>query len=372
MGPSKDGSPGRCSESAGAHPSHAPGASVGHRQERSWLEMLAAEDDVEGQLLRAPDTTDGLHAADSPPLGSLFDDLEAYVMHPPVHSHGGVTRGVISQLRRSATDVGGALFQQRTTDEQHPHEHPSRRGGRNINGVTNNRRPVRGGGKHARGRHSPLGGGPNDTSLVDRLRETLDSDPPDAEWRGGRGAVLRRARTLPNNLHDAAFDSDVFDPDAFEDHTAATRAAEAAAQAASPRPFGFLGVTRPPWTTRWEANLVDVDTGERVFLGNFDQKESAARAHDAAKLKLFGDTHGTVPPDELNFDAGDYHDELVAMTECTFEEFVRTLVTHSYGGAARAGHSKFRGVFAREDGRWDAKLDAEDAGVAGGDRRWKK
>ena len=60
------------------------------------------------------------------------------------------------------------------------------------------------------------------------------------------------------------------------------------------------------------------------------------------------------------------------MTECTFEEFVRTLVTHSYGGAARAGHSKFRGVFAREDGRWDAKLDAEDAGVAGGDRRWKK
>jgi hypothetical protein len=47
-------------------------------------------------------------------------------------------------------------------------------------------------------------------------------------------------------------------------------------------------------------------------------------------------------------------------------------VTHSYGGAARAGHSKFRGVFAREDGRWDAKLDAEDAGVAGGDRRWKK
>jgi len=30
-------------------------------------------------------------------------------------------------------------------------------------------------------------------------------------------------------------------------------AAAAAEQAADPRPFGFLGVTRPPWTTRWEA-----------------------------------------------------------------------------------------------------------------------
>ena len=54
-------------------------------------------------------------------------------------------------------------------------------------------------------------------------------------------------------------------------------------------------------------------------------------------IVIKGGIHFT--PDELNFDAGDYHDELVAMTECTFEEFVRTLVTHSYGGAARAGHS---------------------------------
>lgn len=62
-------------------------------------------------------------------------------------------------------------------------------------------------------------------------------------------------------------------------------AAAAAEQAADPRPFGFLGVTRPPWTTRWEAHLTDGASGERIFLGNFDARESAARAYDAAALK---------------------------------------------------------------------------------------
>ena len=60
---------------------------------------------------------------------------------------------------------------------------------------------------------------------------------------------------------------------------ATAAAARAAAEhAARPRPFGYLGVTRPAWTTRWEAHLSDEASGERVFLGNFDAKESAARA----------------------------------------------------------------------------------------------
>ena len=78
MGPSKDGSPGRCSESAGAHPSHPPGASVGHRQERSWLEMLAAEDDVEGQLLRAPDHSASGRDVDEVICFGLGFDLAVY------------------------------------------------------------------------------------------------------------------------------------------------------------------------------------------------------------------------------------------------------------------------------------------------------
>ena len=83
--------------------------------------------------------------------------------------------------------------------------------------------------------------------------------------------------------------------------------AAAAEQALDPRPFGFLGVTRPAWTTRWEAHLTDGVSGERIFLGNFDARESAARAYDAAALKLYGaDACG-----ELNFDANVRHRHVV-------------------------------------------------------------
>ena len=133
---------------------------------------------------------------------------------------------------------------------------------------------------------------------------------------------------------------------------ATAAAARAAAEhAARPRPFGYLGVTRPAWTTRWEAHLSDEASGERVFLGNFDAKESAARAHDAAKIKLYG------PPPacgELNFDADEYLGALAEMRECTFEEFVKGLVRHSYGGERQ--HSRYRGVHAGADGRWEARL----------------
>ncbi len=361
-----------------------PGSTTGrhHRdEERSWLEMLAADDDVEGpSILRAPDLlTRGGESPDAPvldddglrlrPLGWLGDDDDDFgdlVHRAPVH--GEIARGVISTLRRAATDVGGELGRRRGDDDD-----DERRRGVAPRGEARRRPPDRGGAGHARGRHSPLAGGPGDASLVERLRDSVRPEdvPEDLSGRRGARGGLRRARTLPTNLH--AHDDDLaLDPRAARAHVVAARAAEAAAQAASPRPFGYLGVTRPPWTTRWEANLVDEHTGGHVFLGNFDQKESAARAHDAAKLKLALGDDEPVPPDQLNFDASDYHEELSAMTECTFEDFVKTLVTHSYGGGRSAGHSKFRGVFAREDGLWEAKLDAEDAGGGREDRRWKK
>ena len=85
-------------------------------------------------------------------------------------------------------------------------------------------------------------------------------------------------------------------------------AAAAAEQAADPRPFGFLGVTRPTWTTRWEAHLTDAVSGERIFLGNFDARESAARAYDAAALKLYGAN----ACGELNFNASVRHQHLTS------------------------------------------------------------
>ena len=110
-----------------------PGSTTGrhHRDEkRSWLEMLAADDDVEGpSILRAPDlTTRGGESPDAPvldddrlrlrPLGWLGDDDDDFgdlVHRAPVH--GEIARGVISTLRRAATDVGGELGRRRGDDD---------------------------------------------------------------------------------------------------------------------------------------------------------------------------------------------------------------------------------------------------------------
>ena len=102
----------------------------------------------------------------------------------------------------------------------------------------------------------------------------------------------------------------------------------------------------------WLCQALNMDEVEKVREKN--AKESAARAHDAARIKLYG-----MPPEcgALNFDASEYASTLAEMTECSFEDFVRALVRHGYGGERRL--SRFRGVHAGAEGKWEARVEDE-------------
>ncbi|GAB2272351.1 AP-2 complex subunit beta [Dionaea muscipula] len=108
----------------------------------------------------------------------------------------------------------------------------------------------------------------------------------------------------------------------------------------------YRGVTFYRRTGRWESHIWD--SGKQVYLGGFDTAHAAARAYDRAAIKFRG-----VEAD-INFDIGDYEDDLKQMKNLTKEEFVHILRRQSTGFAR--GSSKFRGVTLHKCGRWEARM----------------
>ncbi|XP_057757411.1 AP2-like ethylene-responsive transcription factor At1g16060 isoform X2 [Arachis stenosperma] len=119
----------------------------------------------------------------------------------------------------------------------------------------------------------------------------------------------------------------------------------------------FRGVSRHRWTGRFEAHLWDKlswnvtqkKKGKQVYLGAYDEEESAARAYDLAALKYWGTSTFT------NFPLSDYEKELEIMQTMTKEEYLATLRRKSSGFSR--GVSKYRGVARHhQNGRWEARI----------------
>ncbi|TKY65214.1 Ethylene-responsive transcription factor WRI1 [Spatholobus suberectus] len=119
----------------------------------------------------------------------------------------------------------------------------------------------------------------------------------------------------------------------------------------------FRGVSRHRWTGRFEAHLWDKlswnitqkKKGKQVYLGAYDEEQSAARAYDLAALKYWGTSTFT------NFPISDYEKEIEIMQTMTKEEYLATLRRKSSGFSR--GVSKYRGVARHHhNGRWEARI----------------
>ena len=141
----------------------------------------------------------------------------------------------------------------------------------------------------------------------------------------------------------------------------------AAAQATSP----YVGVSRAPWSTRWDAHAVTV-TGESVYCGSFDSEERAARAHDVAQLKLMGTAAGS---GFCNFAIHEYAG-IHELADMPLADFLAALCASAVDPLERR-YSKYRGVYRDRNQvkggpeRWESRLEEAPDGVnaasSGGD-----
>ncbi|KAI3819762.1 hypothetical protein L1987_13611 [Smallanthus sonchifolius] len=108
----------------------------------------------------------------------------------------------------------------------------------------------------------------------------------------------------------------------------------------------YRGVTFYRRTGRWESHIWDC--GKQVYLGGFDTAHAAARAYDRAAIKFRG-----VDAD-INFDLGDYEEDMKQTMNFSKEEFVHILRRQSTGFSR--GSSKYRGVTLHKCGKWEARM----------------
>ena len=125
----------------------------------------------------------------------------------------------------------------------------------------------------------------------------------------------------------------------------------------------FKGVSRGPWSTRWDAHVL-MPGGESVYCGSFDSEERAARAHDVAQLNLLGVPAGQ---QRCNFALNEYPgvEELERMP---VPDFLAALRASAVEGSERR-YSKYRGVYRDRNAvkgnieRWESRLEEAPDGV---------
>lgn len=119
----------------------------------------------------------------------------------------------------------------------------------------------------------------------------------------------------------------------------------------------YRGVTKHRWTGRYEAHLWDKTCwnesknkkGRQVYLGAYEDEETAAHAYDLAALKYWGSET------TLNFPSSTYAKELEEMQNISREEYLASLRRRSSGFSR--GVSKYRGVARHhQNGRWEARI----------------
>jgi hypothetical protein len=134
----------------------------------------------------------------------------------------------------------------------------------------------------------------------------------------------------------------------------------------APPTSAFRGVSRAPWSTRWDVH-VPRPGAPPLFLGSFDAEERAARAHDLAMLKMHGGASPATVESECNFSIAEFPglDELVGVPD---GDFVDALVASAYEPTERR-YSAYRGVFRprgapKSSTQFEGRLEEAPASVA--------